>query len=124
MAVRERYLQLYERESQLISPAWKTFHIFFYVVIALSGLAASYAFSGVLESFGGNCFLHSNVTFVGHKTDNNSTTYLTIDFVKSEWGRQSDCSFCQYVPLCSVIFSIVWITFFLMCGKGGKTTQG
>jgi hypothetical protein len=124
MVVLERYLQLYERESQLISPAWKIFHIFFYVVIGLSGLATSYAFSQVVESFGGNCFLHGNVTFVSDRTDNSSATYLTIDLVKSEWGRQSDCSFCQYVPVCSVIFSIVWITFFLMCGRGGKTTRG
>jgi hypothetical protein len=124
MVVLEQYLQLHERESQLISPAWKTFHIFFYVVIALSGLAASYSFSRVLESFCGNCFLHSNVTFVSDRTDNTSTAYLSIDCVKSEWGRQSDCSFCEYVPVCSVIFSIVWITFFLMCGRGGKTTRG
>lgn len=124
MVVLERYLQLNERESQLISPAWKIFHIFLYVVTGLSGLAASYAFSRVMESFDGNCFLHSNITSVGDRTDNSSTTYLTIDFVKSQWGRQSDCSFCQYVPVCSVIFSIVWITFFLMCGRGGKTTRG
>jgi hypothetical protein len=124
MVVLERFLQLYERDSQLISYAWKTFHIFFYVIIALSGLTASYTFGRVLESFGGNCVLHSNVTFVSVKTDNSSATYLTIDYVKSEWGRQSDCSFCQYVPVCSVIFSIVWITFFLMCGRGGKTARG
>jgi hypothetical protein len=124
MVVLEQYLQLYEKESQRVSSAWKTFHIFFYVVIALSGIAASSAFSQVLESFGGNCVLHSNVTFVGGKTNNNSTSYLTIDCIKTEWGRQSDCSFCQYVPVCSVIFSIVWITFFLMCGRGGKTTRG
>ncbi|GFG28406.1 hypothetical protein Cfor_11334 [Coptotermes formosanus] len=124
MVVLERYLQLYERESQLISSAWKTFHIFFYVIVALSGIAAGSAFSQVLESFGGNCVLHSNVTFVSDKTNNSSTSYLTIDCVKTEWGRQSDCSFCQYVPVCSVIFSIVWITFFLMCGRGGKTTRG
>lgn len=124
MVVPVRYLQLDERESQSISPAWKTFHIFFYVVIALSGLTASYAFSRVLESFGGNCFLHSNVTFVSDRPDGSSATYPTVDVLKSEWGRQSDCSFCQYVPLCSVIFSIVWITFFLMCRRGGKTTHG
>jgi hypothetical protein len=121
MVVLERYLQLYERDSQLISPAWKTFHIFFYVVIALSGLVATYTFRRVLESFGGNCFLHSNVTFV---SDSSSSTYPTIDSVKSEWGRQSDCSFCQYVPVCSAIFSIIWIAFFLVCGRGGKTTGG
>jgi hypothetical protein len=124
MVVLEQYLQLNEKESQLVSSAWKISHIIFYVVIALSGISASYAFSQVVQSFGGNCVLHSNVTFVSDKTDNNSTSYLTIDCVKTEWGRQSDCSFCQYVPVCSVIFSIVWITFFLMCGRGGKTTQG
>jgi hypothetical protein len=124
MVLLERYLQLYERESHLISSAWKTSHIFFYVVIALSGLAASYAFSRVLASFDGNCFLHSNVTSISDRTDNSSITYLPIDYVKSEWGRQCDCSFCQYVPVCSAIFSVVWIAFFIMCGKGGKTTHG
>ncbi|PSN53954.1 hypothetical protein C0J52_12516 [Blattella germanica] len=124
MVVLEQYLQLYERDSKLVSSAWKAFHIIFYVVIALSGISASYTFSQVLVSFGGNCVLHSNVTFVSDKTDNSTTSFLTIDCVKSEWGRQSDCSFCQYVPVCSVIFSIVWITFFLMCGRGGKTSRG
>lgn len=124
MVVLERYLQLYERESQLISSAWKTFHIIFYVVIALSGLAASYAFSRVMDSFGGNCFLHSNITCVSDGTDSRSATYLISNCLKSEWGRQSDCSFCQYVPVCSAIFSLVWISFFLMCGRGGNTTRG
>jgi hypothetical protein len=124
MVVLERYLQLYERDSKLISSAWKNFHIFFYVVIALSGLAYSYAFRQVLESFGDNCVLHSNVKFLSHETADNSTTYMTIDSVESEWGEQSDCSFCQYVPVCSVIFAVVWITFFLMCGRGGKTIHG
>jgi hypothetical protein len=124
MVVLEQYLQLYERESQLVSSAWKIFHIFFYVVTALSGIAASSAFSQVVLSFGGNCVLHSNVTFISDKSDNGSKSYLIIDCVKTEWGKQTDCSFCQYVPVCSVIFSIVWITFFLMCGRGGKTTRG
>ncbi|XP_033608908.1 uncharacterized protein LOC117282021 isoform X2 [Cryptotermes secundus] len=123
MVVLEQYLQLYERDSQLVSSAWKTFHLFFYVIIAFSGIAGSSAFSQVVLSFGGNCVLHSNVTFVTDKNDNGSS-FLIIDCVKSEWGKQSDCSFCQYVPVCSVIFSIVWITFFLMCGRGGKTARG
>jgi hypothetical protein len=124
MVVLKRSLQLYERDSKLISYAWKNFHIFFYVIIALSGLAASYAFRQVLESFGDNCVLNSNVIFISHTTVNNSTTYMTIDIVKSELGRQSNCSLFQYEPLCSVIFSAVWITFFLMCGRGGKTIHG
>ncbi|XP_047113720.1 uncharacterized protein LOC124790186 [Schistocerca piceifrons] len=126
MAVLENYVRLLEKDSKLVLSAWKAFQIIFYTVIFFSGIATSYCVSGITESFAGNCFLFSNVTFVhnGNTQNESRKLHLPIDAEKTLWGKDSTCEFCQYVPVAAVIFSLVWATLFMMCGKGGKAVSG
>ncbi|XP_066993984.1 transmembrane protein 179 isoform X2 [Anabrus simplex] len=117
MVMLEQYITLYERESKFVFSAWKAIQILIYFFAAVSGIIASYSLGQLSGIFDSGCFLFSNITF-------NGTSASQVDILKTEWGKESYCQFCQYVPVSSVIFSVVWATFFTMCGRGGKTTHG
>nr|CAD7445272.1 unnamed protein product [Timema bartmani] len=125
MKLLELYLELVEKESYLVSSTWKGFQISFYVIIIISGLISCISFSNALNDFNLNCMLYSNITFQSVNCDNASQAELPpFDSMKTEFGKQSLCAFCQYAPVCSAIFAFLWAVLFTMCGTGGKTKEG
>ena len=113
MVLLQQYLQLDDKQRHLLSPAWEILHIFFYVLISVSGAAASFAFRKVLDGFAGYCFLYSHTTF------DISVTYLTVDYLKAQWEMKSDCSLC----LCASLLSYLWNCMGKF-GRVGKPTRG
>nr|CAD7197985.1 unnamed protein product [Timema douglasi] len=125
MKLLELYLELVEKESYLVSSTWKGFQISFYVIIVISGLISCISFSNALNDFNLNCMLYSNITFQSVNCDNATQAELPpFDSMKTEFGKQSLCAFCQYVPVCSAIFAFLWAVLFTMCGTGGETKEG
>nr|CAD7431173.1 unnamed protein product [Timema monikensis] len=125
MKLLELYLELVEKESYLVSSTWKGFQISFYVIIVISGLISCISFSNALNDFNLNCMLYSNITFQSVNCDNATQAELPpFDSMKTEFGKQSLCAFCQYAPVCSAIFAFLWAVLFTMCGTGGKTKEG
>lgn len=66
---------------------------FLYLLISVSGAAASYAFGKVLDGFAGYCFFYSHTTF------DISVKYLTIDYSKAKWETKSEISLSKQVKI-------------------------
>lgn len=121
-------------------------HITLLLTAAVSGFIAAHAMGEVNRAFGNNCVLYAVVNFVLPKTTYkplitseapSNTTESTpdtttvearaipgpdeeIDTAETKWGTYRMCSFCQFTPIVSMIFALLWLAFFVMCGKGGR----
>lgn len=123
MTVLERYVYLAEKDSSTVGGGWKGVQVLIYGTIFVSGMISSLSLAKAISAFGGNCYVFGNVTFMEPQS-NKSNAVIPVDNLKTEWGKEYLCNYCLYVPICGVIFSVVWTTFFLMCGKGGRTKSG
>lgn len=120
------FLRLYQEVLLLAA------HIILFATIIVCGFSTAYSLGSVLHSFGDNCILFANVTLsvedpgipimVVHDPNENSTLLLarrTISLRQTIWGSEHTCSFCQFTPIMSAVFGLIWMVFFMMCSKGG-----
>ncbi|CAB3373866.1 Hypothetical predicted protein [Cloeon dipterum] len=71
----------------------------------------------------GQCPLYAEIKF--RPFDNKSSdAKFEIDFTTSKWGRDALCSFCQFVPLLTAVYALIWGGSFAFCGRGGKSSDG
>lgn len=115
MALIEEYYELNEAEE--VTSAWKIFQIVFYISAACLGLISGYIMAILRIKFEDKCFLFT--TLKTSKTNKSPKINPVIN-----WEADSYCDFCQYTMVSSFIVGTIWATFFLMCGKGGKTATG
>lgn len=97
-------------------------------MVIISGFTTAYALGKSIEGFGNNCILNAHIQFYENhnstKPDyyrrNNLPLHLKpIDATKTLWGDIETCYVCQFSPATSMIFGIIWCTFFILCSKGG-----
>lgn len=123
MVLLEQYVTLYERRWQNVFIGWKYFQITMYLVTAVAGILASFCWTRINYGFEDNCILYANITFY-NKGDSDDKRNSDVNKDTSQFGREVYCSYCQYVPVCSVLFAAMWLTFFTMCGRGGRSDHG
>lgn len=124
MSILMVYHTLEERDTNTISPMWKYSVVILLGIAIFEGCFCSYSFYSFQKGLEGqneaeanydewNCFLWATV---GENTLLNMT-YLV-------WGQTDDCNFAVYCPVVQAMSATVWLTLFLMFGRGGASISG
>ncbi len=123
MVLLEQYITLYEKRWQNVFLGWKYFQILIYFLATIFGVLAGFCWTRINYSFDDDCFLYSNVTLLT-RGSYDETKGSDVNKEISQFGKDTYCSYCQYVSVCSVLFGAIWLTFFTMCGRGGRSDHG
>ncbi|XP_077300213.1 uncharacterized protein LOC143921006 isoform X2 [Arctopsyche grandis] len=131
------YYRLDERSSEAVSGIWKGLHLSLLFIALIFSICCTVLFHILIAAFDVNCVLFPKIIVLQNTSAReapdtmmeliNGTyhpTDLPIDFIKSQWVDMTVCYNALYNPILSAIFGIVWMTFFLMCPKGGKSYSG
>lgn len=113
MSLIEEYYELNEAEEVLV--IWKILQIIFYASAACLGLWCGYTIAILRLKFENKCYLFTSIKVVSE----NDMNYASVNWESDSW-----CDYCQYCMVSSFIVATIWATFFLMCGKGGKSISG
>ncbi|KAF2897761.1 hypothetical protein ILUMI_08424 [Ignelater luminosus] len=122
-----RYYQLLDRDTSTVTSLWKVLHLTCLAIASISGFITAYAFGKSIEAFGDNCILNAKLEFTGANytrlsyfvTNALPPDLKPIDIAASEWTSMKECYFCQFTPLVSMIYAIIWGSFFIICSRGG-----
>ena len=93
----------------------KILQIIFYASAACLGLWCGYTIAILRLKFENKCYLFTSIKVVSE----NDMNYASVNWESDSW-----CDYCQYCMVSSFIVATIWATFFLMCGKGGKSISG
>lgn len=115
MSLIEEYYEL--NEAAEVSALWKATQIAFYISAASFGLGCGYTIALIRIAFEDKCYLFTSTKFA-------LTSDKKIDLGSLNWENDLWCDYCQYSMVSSFIVATIWATFFLMCGKGGKSITG
>ena len=121
MVLLEEYYELNENEN--VSKWWKIMQIFFYICAGILGIWSGFSMVLAKQAFDEKCYLSAEIVLQNVENPNENS-HLNFDSTQTKWGADSLCEYCQYSMISSFIFAVIWGTFFLMCGKGGKTISG
>ncbi|KAB0805004.1 hypothetical protein PPYR_01974 [Photinus pyralis] len=125
------YYLLLDNDTSRVSIAWKGIQLICLLSIGLSGFWAAFCMGRLTLDFGNNCFLYAHLEFLTNDTDlaTMRKTYplladhlpaaSAINLRTTEWGKKSMCYFCQFTPLMSSIYALIWFALFLLCTRGG-----
>lgn len=127
----DTYYLLLDSDSSKVSLGWKGIQLICLVSIGLSGFWAAFCMGRMTIDFGNNCFLYAHLDFLTNDTDLEEMrkTYplladqlpaaSAINLDTTQWGKTSMCSFCQFTPLMSSIYAVIWFALFSLCSRGG-----
>lgn len=121
MVLLEEYYELNENEN--VSKWWKISQIFFYISAGILGIWSGFSMALARQVFDDKCYLSAKIVLLDNDIPSEGSQ-LNFDSTNSVWGSDSLCEYCQYSMISSFIFAVIWGTFFLMCGKGGKSISG
>lgn len=115
-------------EVEHISGVWKVLHILFLVLAALFGICGGTALSLLYEE---DDFLCGAVSLISSTTSDPGKTevfmngsYISLDVLPLGGAADDACEFSEYTLITSFIFAAIWMVFFMMCGRGGKSDGG
>lgn len=120
MVLLEEYYELQEAEN--VPVFWKSAQISSYVLAAGCGIVCGYILAVLRVTFDNKCFLFGKI----HEDSGGELRVLQNEYSYdySVSSKTVACDYCQYSMVSSFIFATIWAAFFLMCGKGGKSTTG
>ncbi|XP_020283479.1 uncharacterized protein LOC109854619 [Pseudomyrmex gracilis] len=136
MQLAREYTELIERDSEEISFLWKGLQMLCYFASAVSGYSCAMLFYILWNGlFGGHCPLWAKLDYLSESIrveDEHLHDYVAVVRLNAtDWKRyvivsydyEGHCEFYHAVCFISCIFGIVWLTMFLMCGKGGYDSR-
>ncbi|KAK5647680.1 hypothetical protein RI129_002572 [Pyrocoelia pectoralis] len=126
----DTYYLLLDKDSSKVSLGWKVMQLLCLTSIGFSGFWAAFCMGRLSINFGHNCFLFAHLDFLRNDTDDATIRRMyptveelpsvtAINLYTSKWGSRSVCYFCQFTPLMSSIYALIWFILFVLCTKGG-----
>ncbi|XP_019562770.3 uncharacterized protein LOC109431079 [Aedes albopictus] len=143
MAVLMSYHRLIEKDSQHVSYCWKMSILIVLIVTVASSLIISFSLYSLWESFGLNCFMGANLSFVISSEDfgylpgtaqlnqngrhsrqilqeNSTDEKYIIHEYNSKWSNPDFCEYLTYTPLFHALLGVIWMALFVTHGHGGE----
>lgn len=127
MSVFLTYHTLEERETEHISSLWKSIVIVTLLIAIGTSVATSYSMYSLTCSFKGFCFLYSTPKLCKNTApiyDIIRSYEVGICLETTTWGRVSYCEFAIFMPLIHAGTSTIWLTLFMIFGRGGASEDG
>lgn len=99
-------------------------HVASMLFATISGFVAAYTLGKAIDAFDNRCILFARIVFldnttVTHKTKELPEYFPGINMAETDWGTITQCYFCQFTPVMSMISGLIWGAFFIACSKGG-----
>jgi hypothetical protein len=119
------YCEISPKRSGAVPVRWKVLQTLVFGITSVSGYASAILFGYWIQGLPvkGLCPLFAEYVFT-QPSEGNGTSSLELDVSNSKWGRDSLCSFCQFVPILTAVYAFIWGGFFACCGRGGKSSDG
>lgn len=106
------------RDANLVPFVWQASHMAGYALTSLVGLASSVMFYLAMVQSGNRCYLYNAAITVQDLSREMNQTLLSDDQV---WYRNRYCYSTFSFSLKVCVSSVVWMSMFLVFGRGGSS---